>query len=80
MRIYQRMPSIGIYFQATNIPEKPFVESKGLNWYNHIERGTYVSKMIPKIQIEELIKDDLSRQNPILLWDPYVLTCYEGIV
>jgi hypothetical protein len=51
------MPSIGIYFQATNIPEKPFIESKGIN-VTFIERGTYVNKMIPKIQIAELIKDD----------------------
>jgi hypothetical protein len=46
-----------------------------------LERGTYVTKMVPKSQISDMIKDDQARVvTPILLWDPYALNQYEGIL
>lgn len=30
MRIYQRMPNIGAFFQVAAIPERPYIESKNI--------------------------------------------------
>jgi hypothetical protein len=57
MRIYQRMPNIGAFFQVAGIPERPYIESKLLR--KHLmfkEKGTYVTKRNLKIQFDEMIK------------------------
>ena len=49
MRIYQRMPNIGAFFQAASIPDRPYIESKHLRNFKVLEKGTYVTKKILKV-------------------------------